>query len=128
HYAETFAPIFVGLHPLAPLTVFDVPAHRACDTAFKIHRRLPAQLAANLRGVNRVAPVVARTIRDEPLQLAITPLALRSERRVVCRRQQLVERVTDRVNHLRAGALAGAADVVLVAAAPVPERQQDAGA
>src|SRR5689334_18992704 len=83
--AQPLAPVLVGLNSLAPPAVVDVPAHRAEDAGREIGCRLPAQVAANLGRVNRVAAVVAWAIRHEPLQLAVTLLALRRERGIFCR-------------------------------------------
>src|ERR1019366_8063760 len=91
------------LHVLPPRGVRDVPRERAREALGEAERRLPAQLALQLRRVDRVPPVVAGSVFDES-----------NETEDVCRGptrlfgHQLAERPDD----VDVGALLVAADVV----------------
>ena len=80
--------------------------------------RRPSELAADLRRVDRVAPIVARAIGHERLQSGM--------RRIL--RPQLVERVADPIDDLEVGALVAAADIVLSAGDAVRQHEQQTGA
>src|SRR5215470_12692673 len=66
--AEPLAPVAAGLHGFAPGTVGEIPCHGGTDAALEVVARPPTELAAHVAGVDRVAPIVARTVGHEGLQ------------------------------------------------------------
>ena len=90
-------------------------------------RGAPAELAADLRRVDRVAPIVAGPIGHERLQRAIAVRAV--ERRVRRRRPQLVERVAQPIDDLRgSSARCRRRCCTSRPARPFSQHQQQAGA
>src|SRR5215813_9358707 len=85
-----------------------VPLHRFCKTALERLHGAPTRLAPELRGVHRVAPVVAGAILHELDQLLIAARLART---------RLVEQRAKRFHDLQVGLLAFAADVVGLAGA-----------
>src|SRR5204863_3677175 len=107
-----------GLHLLAPVAVIEVPADSIAQSGFECVARGPSQLLPDLRGVDRIAPIVARTIGNEGFQRATT----------LSRWTQLVDGVANPVHDLEVGPFVAAADIILFADAPVREHEQHAGA
>src|SRR5215510_6715143 len=70
---------------LTPFTILDIPAHGHRQPRLKIVIRLPPELLANLRRVDRVATVMPRPIRHKRLQLEIVHLSLLFQRPVISR-------------------------------------------
>src|SRR5574337_1012026 len=62
---QPFHPVTAIQHALHPRLVVEIPVHGAGDAGFEIHTRLPAELALQLRRVDRVAAVVAGAILHE---------------------------------------------------------------
>src|SRR5438874_12105643 len=60
-----------GLDLFAPVAMVDVPARRGEQALLQRVTRHPSQLAADLRGVDGVPAIVARTIRHERFQVAV---------------------------------------------------------
>src|SRR3546814_9853341 len=106
-----------GIAPVAdrrpPPAIVEIPVDRLREPAGKALLRPPAQLALDLRRVDRVAPVVPRPVGDEANQIAPRPPARR--------RHALVEQVADRLDHLKVGALLAPADLVALAHGPSSE-------
>src|SRR3546814_1829255 len=86
-----------GIAPVAdrrpPPAIVEIPVDRLREPAGKALLRPPAQLALDLRRVDRVAPVVPRPVGDEANQIAPRPPARR--------RHALVEQVADRLDQDR---------------------------
>jgi hypothetical protein len=66
--AQSFAVVPARLNLLAPGTVFDVPTHRVAQAVLERMPRRPPQLATDLAGIDRVAPIVSGAIGDERLE------------------------------------------------------------
>src|SRR5206468_12682297 len=81
-------------------------------STLSLHDALPIFLRA--RGVDRIAPVVARAVGDEALQLRVAGDARARERRVARRRVDLLELGAQRVDDLEVRAFAEAAEIVLL--------------
>src|SRR5262249_11413120 len=96
------------LHLLAPVAMFEVPEDSVAESALERMTRRPSELAANLGGVDRVAPIVARTIRHERLQAPAAFLL----------RLHLVEEVADAIDDLDVVPFVAAADIILFARPP----------
>ena len=77
--ARVAAVVAAGLHLVAPVAMLQVPLRRSREAVLERVTRLPAELAADLRRVDRVSPIVARAIGHERLQLAV---AAAGQRRV----------------------------------------------
>ena len=68
---EPLAVVAARLDVLAPVAVLEVPAHGRAQAVLERVARRPAELAADLRRVDRVAAIVAGPIGHERLELAI---------------------------------------------------------
>src|SRR5689334_14662927 len=101
---ETLAIVTASLNLLAPAAVIDIPADRLAQSGFERVSRPPRELACDLRRVDRVAPIVARTIRHERLEPAARTGG----------RLQVVDDVANRVDDLEVRPFVAAADVVLL--------------
>src|SRR6185436_17574803 len=126
--AETLARVLAGLHLRAPVPVVQVPLYRATQAPCEIVRGLPAELGADLPGVDRVAPVVPGAIGDEALQRGVRGHAPRRERRVGPGGEQVLEDGAQPVDDLQVRPLVAPPDVVLLAEASALEHEEDAGA
>src|SRR6267143_1735694 len=91
-------------HALHPVRVVEVPCHGLADAARERLPRAPAQLALDLAGIHRVAPVMAGAILHEG-DLCGVGLAVRPG-------PQLVQDAADGLNHLEVGLLVPPADVI----------------
>src|SRR5262245_15505286 len=69
--AEALAPVAVGLHGLAPAAMVEVRAHGPGQPGLEVVPGRPPKLAADLRGIDGVAAVVAGPIRDEDLEAGV---------------------------------------------------------
>src|SRR6185436_13429834 len=103
--AESFSIVASRLYALAPIAMLDVPPHRVAQAVFERMPRRPAELAADFRGIDRVAPIVPRPIGNECPQFATT-------RRRWCKS---IDRVANPIDDLEVGAFVAAADIVLFA-------------
>src|SRR5581483_5492199 len=99
------------LQRLPPAALSRVPVHRLAHSVGEVDVRFPAELAPQLGGVEQVAPVVPRAVRDDRLQRLRLP-------------RQLEHRVGDLLDRL----LDAAADVVRLADAPAVEDELDRAA
>src|ERR1700757_2794489 len=63
--------VAAGLHLFAPVAMLHVPARRRGEAVLERVARRPPELAADLRRVDRVAPVVTGTVGDERFQIAV---------------------------------------------------------
>src|SRR5512143_2231253 len=100
-----------------PLRVIQVPTDGAPHAAVETLRRRPAEFAADLRGVDRVAKVVAGAVPDESHQ-----------RFVVAARPLFAEDPADRAHDVEVPALGVAADVVGLPGTPSGQNRADGGA
>ncbi len=66
-------------HGLHPRLIVEIPPNGLADAVLEFVRGRPAKFALNLRGVNRITPVVARTVCHEGNQLARMPAEFRFE-------------------------------------------------
>src|SRR5262245_20683762 len=66
--SEALAIVAASLDGGAPVAPLDIPGYRLAKTFLEGARRRPSDLLANLPGVNRVPPIVARTIGHERLE------------------------------------------------------------
>src|SRR5262245_12354570 len=66
---EPLAIVALARH-LEPVLVAQVPADRVLEPRGEIEARLPAELRADLGGVDRIAPVMSRPVRDEANEVA----------------------------------------------------------
>src|SRR5437016_2612881 len=69
-HAQALPIILFLLNLLAPVAVVEIPLHGLPKAGLEGVARRPPELGANLRRVDRVAPVVARPIRHERFQVA----------------------------------------------------------
>src|SRR5262249_60459442 len=69
--AEALALVALALDDVTPLCVVEVPAHGAFEAALEVVTRPPAELAADLARVDRIAPGVAGAVRDDALKLCV---------------------------------------------------------
>ena len=56
--------VLAGGDVVHPRLVVEIPADSFVDTLLELETRAPAQLAVQLRGVDGIPQVVARTVRD----------------------------------------------------------------
>src|SRR6185312_6673421 len=96
--AEPRAAVAPGPDRLPPPAVIEIPGDRIAQPGLEGMAGLPAQFAADFRGVDRIAPVVAGPVRDKSDQLRVRPM-----RRA---RPELVEQPADCNHDLKIGALA----------------------
>src|SRR5204863_462038 len=99
----------IGFRPdrLPPPAIVEIPGDGLAQPGLEALARRPAQFAAELRCVHRIAAVVAWPVGDKGDQLAVRPM-----RRA---RRQLVEEPANRGDDFEVGALAVATDVVALA-------------
>ena len=125
---KTLTTVGAALHRLAPVAMFEVPAHRLPNPFFEPVARLPAELGADLGRVDGVAAVVAGSVGNEGLQVAVSAKAARRERRVLRRRQNLLESGADALDGVDIRLLVLAAEVVLLSDPALLENEPDTGA
>jgi hypothetical protein len=93
--AEPFAGITLLADRPPPPFVGEIPIDGARETGLEGFLRLPAEIAFDLRGVDGVAPVMARAVGDETDLVTITPAArarpfLSSRSQIVSTTERLV--------------------------------------
>ena len=114
--------VFVILHVVAggdvvhPVLVVEVPADGLLDALLELERRLPAQLALQLGGIDGVAHVVAGAVRDIGDQIHVGALGTA---------QHPVHRVDQHLDDVDVLPLVEAADVVGVAHLALVEDEVD---
>src|SRR5262249_22123075 len=126
--AQPLAAILSRLHGGAPVAVPEVPAHGERESLLEVVARPPAQLLPDARRVDRVAPIVAGAVLHERLELGVAREPARGEGGVLGRGPLAVEDLAEPVHHLQVRPLVAAANVVLAAPLPLPEREEDAAA
>lgn len=94
-----------------PLLIVEIPTNSFLQTSFKCFLRTPADIALNSAGVDRIAPIMARTIRHEGDLFLI--------RSAVGARPFGIENGADEVYDRDVAFLAGATDIVDGARPPV---------
>jgi hypothetical protein len=87
---------------VTPVPMSQIPLNGLIDTDLKIHLRYPAQLALYFGGINGVAVIVARPVRNK---LDLTPVG-------VIAGYKLIQPVTQGLHDLYIGSLVIAADIV----------------
>src|SRR5947207_4003430 len=92
---------------LPPPAVVDIPGDGLAQARLEAFARPPAELAADLSRIHRIALVMAWAVVDKGDEACVRPV-----RRP---RSQLVEQIADRGHDLQIGALAIAADIVALA-------------
>jgi hypothetical protein len=119
-YSKSFPAIGSTHDPLPPGAIVEEPAHGVAQAGLERMARLPAELAPDLGGIDRIARVVARPVGNEFDEPFVRP--------VRALRQHLVEQRADRAHHLDVSALAVAADIVGLARSALREhRSQSLG-
>ncbi len=113
--ADALRLVAAGQNRLPPVTVFAVPLHSFRQAGLERLSRAPAQLAFDLRCIDRVATIMSRTILDEGHELASRPVG---------RRHQLIEVVANGGDDLLVGSLVAPSDVVRLAACAVFQHQR----
>src|SRR6476661_7382510 len=108
--AEATAVVPARLHGSGPIAVLEVPTRGRGQARFERVTRRPAELAADLRRVDGVPPIVARPVRHKGLEI---PIRLALQRRIHRRGAKRLCRVADPIDDLEVGAFVAAADVVL---------------
>src|SRR5580765_8018128 len=116
--SQSLSVVPAGLNGVAPVAVRDIPFDGLEQAVVERARGCPAELPPDLRRVDRVSPVVARTIGHEGLERAIR----------LARRLRQVERRADAIDDLEVGALVSAADIVLPARLSFAQHEEQTGA
>src|SRR5579862_9430487 len=98
--------------------MLEIPLHGAAQPVLEAVARRPSELAADLRGVDRVASIVAGPIGHERLE----PM------RAVVAGTELVHEIADAIDDLHVGPLVPAADIILFAHPSPGEREHQPGA
>src|SRR5712691_7154941 len=96
-----------------PPAVVEIPRDGLAQAGLETLARLPAELAAELCRIHRIAPVVAGPVGDKADEARVRPMG-RGWR-------ELVEEAADLGHDLEVGALAVTADVVALARPPANE-------
>src|SRR6266849_6776138 len=108
--AETLAIVSSRLHLLAPVPVIEVPLHGREQSVIEAVLRLPSELAADFRRVDRVPSIVSWPIAHKRLE---TPIAWHRSRRALQGgvgrgRTNALDRVTEPIDDLKVGPLVAA--------------------
>src|SRR5262245_66312380 len=101
--SQSLTVIHTRQHGLAPLAIVEVPSHGLRQPRFEIIARLPPELRANLRRVDRVAAVVPRAVGHKSLQLEIASLSLTIKNLVIRRRTDIISLCTSPNDYLVVG-------------------------
>src|SRR5262245_3859558 len=123
--AAALSVVGVGLDGLAPDPVLEIPADGLRDARLEAVRRAPAQLAADLAGIDGVAPIVARPVGHELLERVVPGDGAAGEGGVIRGWHLGLQRGAEAVHHLAIGALAPAADVVPLPHAAALQHEQE---
>src|SRR5215510_4202494 len=110
-------------HFLTPGAIVDVPADSPLQARFKIKCGFPSEFSATLGGVNRISPIVSRTVRHKFLQFQITPAALPGERRIFCSRQYSLQLIANTIDDLQVCPFVSTSDIVLLTRIPLLQSQ-----
>src|SRR6476620_3199118 len=69
--SQSLSVVAAGLHLVTPVAVVEVPRRGLREAVLETMARRPAELAADLRRVDRVSAIVAGPVGHEGLQLVI---------------------------------------------------------
>src|SRR5581483_4464846 len=99
--------IDAAANALPPIAIVEIPLHGLAQSGFHRLARTPAELAADLAGIDRVTQVVARPIGNELNQaLALADFGIG---------RQLVDQRADRLHDRKIGPLIIPANIVALA-------------
>src|SRR5262245_9007722 len=122
---ESLALVLSSQRDLTPLAIVEIPPSCLRQSSFKIVLRLPPEIRANLRRVDRVAAVVTGAVGHEGFQLGIALLSLSLQSDVVGGGEDRFDLRAESINDLQICPLVAAADVVLLARLSIPQRQKN---
>src|SRR5579864_4060449 len=105
--AEPLAAVDAGADSLPPSGIFEIPAHCFGEAGFESLLRRPTEFVSELRGVDGVAPIMARPVGDKGDE--------GGARLAFCARRRVIEQPADRLDNFDIGPFAGAADIVAFA-------------
>src|SRR5262245_19334294 len=110
---ESLALVLSCQRDLTPLAIVEIPSRCLRQPRFEIVIRLPSELRANLRRIDRVAAIVPGAVGHKGFQLGIALLSLPLQSHVVSGGEDRLDLGAESIDDLQICPLVAAADVVL---------------
>ncbi len=121
---QPFAVVFAAGHRGHPVRVLEIPAHGQTQAGLERVPGFETDLAPDLRGVDGVAPIVARAVFHECPEVGVGPQSPVPQRPIRSSRTLGFDGRAQRVHDLEIRALRIPAHVVLLARPPSAEHRQ----